>query len=123
MEWPNDSAWGALNEEWSTVSDCGELFLPTGQLLVCDPCYLWSSEPSLGCRVKLAPGRYPVKITWSGRYSTYVSLILSTSPEVTRKHISCGSSQRIEYLPDGVVAEGEEDEFSGFSVETATACL
>jgi hypothetical protein len=123
MAWPNDSAWGALNEEWSQVFDCGELVLPTGRLLACDPCYLGDSRSELGCRVKIPPGKYSVKITASGSTISYVSLILSDAVEVTRKHISCASGEKIEYLPDGVVAEENEDKFSGFPVETGTACF
>ncbi len=131
MAWPNYKFWGALNEEWFEVSDCGELVLPTGRLLACDPnCYLGSSDPHLGGRVNVPPGRYPVKLTVERQGDSetwrvlYASLVLSTQPEVIRRHIRCAPDAQVQYLSDGVVPEGEaEEEFTGFPVETGMACL
>lgn len=132
MEWPNDEFWGALNDETFQIFDCGELILPTGRLLACDPnVYLGSSDPNLGCRVNITPGRYPVKLTGeregdSGPWRVwYASLILSSELEVRRKHICCAPNAEggIAYLSDGVTREGVVEHFTGFPVETGTACL
>lgn len=132
MEWPNDRVWGALNEEWFKIFDCGDLVLPTGRLLACDPnVYLGSSDLNLGCRVNISPGRYPIKLTVEREGNSdvwrvwYASLILSSEPEVIRKHICCVPSAEggVSYLSDGVTREGVVEHFKGFPVETGTACL
>jgi hypothetical protein len=123
MEWPNDEFWGALDEKQWTIEDCGDLVVSTGRLLICDPhCYLASKDPRLGCRLNVPPGRYPVKLSIEREGDSeiwrvwYASVLLSSEPEVTRKEIVCAADEAI---PAGA----DPDDFTGFPVETGTACF
>ena len=77
-----------------SVVDCGDLVLPKGQLIACDP--FSTLEESLdGPFVQVPPGRYPVRVTLadvSGKRDgshlreAYVSLVLGGGPEVRRAY-------------------------------------
>src|SRR5688572_4480162 len=117
MEWPNEESWCAATEKHGPVVNCGQLVVPTGRLLACDPnCYLNTSDPALGTRFNIPPGKYSILMTLFGKTPIYVSLIVSNHPEVRRQHISSvplASDQE----------EGDGGDGWGFPVETGTACL
>jgi hypothetical protein len=74
-----------------TVVDCGELFLPTGRLVVCDP-FTDFYDSNLRS-FPIAPGRYQVKVTLFNSLAgtglnvgeAYASLIIAEGEEVTHK--------------------------------------
>lgn len=117
MDWPNDESWCALDEREVGVLDCGKLIVPTGRLLACDPfCYLGSDDFTLGSRVRIPPGEYPVKISHEAREVHYASLILSDAREVTRRHLLD--------MPEAVIPESaDKDHLWGFPVEAGVACF
>lgn len=111
MSWPPDGdeakygPWLALSDgaEISTIDgevwrlsvvDCGDLVLPVGRLIACDP--FSNLDDSLdGPFVQVRPGRYPVRVTLadvSGKRKAshlreaYVSLVLGKNPEVRRAY-------------------------------------
>ena len=133
-EWPNDAYWRALvdGERFvvddqlyvSQVVDCGELVVPTGQLVACDP--FAAMQRGGNPAISIPPGRYPVKVTLldvSGRgdgshiREAYASLLLSDRAEVTRRELV---SRR---FPDEPVPGSAADEFNGFPVDAGTACF
>lgn len=102
--WPNhrDRDWKALAEGDHSVNghlyrlrrvDCGELFLPSGRLAVCDPFagMLRGGNPF----VSVPPGRHRVQVTLAdvggrGQHGSplcaaYASLLLSSAPETRRE--------------------------------------
>lgn len=118
MTWPSDEHWMALADGKvvgeagaaiaSRVVDCGELLLPVGELMLCDPLasdIFWSeavefadrlAEGNLPPLLAVPPGRYPVKATIadvSGRLdgsherNAYVTLFLSDDAETRRELI------------------------------------
>jgi hypothetical protein len=75
-----------------SVVDCGELVLPKGRLIACDPFSVLDGALD-GPFVQVPPGRYPVRVTLadvSGKRNgshvreAYVSLLLGGGPEVRR---------------------------------------
>lgn len=131
-EWPNHPLWSALRRgdvEVGTelyhleVVDCGDLCMPSGKLVACDP--FAGMNRGGNPYVQLPPGRYPVRVTVadvSGKgdgshpREAYASLLLRSEPEVERRVLS-------------PVAEGEggpvlgPGEFLGFPVDSGTACF
>jgi len=130
--WPNDAQWKALADGERFVLDgrpfvlhvvdCGELVMPTGQLLACDPFFLML--PSDNATITVPPGRYPVKVTvadiseqgdGSNLREAYATLFLNERPEVTRQPLT-------PLRPGETAPELEAGEFIGFGVDSATAC-
>ena len=131
--WPNDDRWKALTDGEHFVLDgrpftlhvvdCGELVMPTGQLLACDPFVTMVARGN--ATITLPPGRYPVKVTvadvseqsdGSHLREAYATLLLNERPEVTRRPLT-------PLQPGETAPELEADEFIGFGVDTGTACL
>jgi hypothetical protein len=77
-----------------SVVDCGDLVLPKGQLVACDP-FSGLEESLDGPFVQVPPGTYPVRVTLadvSGKRNrshfreAYLSLLLGGGPEVRRAY-------------------------------------
>jgi hypothetical protein len=115
LDWRDHDTWKALadgvvyDDEGESVElrtfDCGELIVPVGRLMICDPytVEIFTSEsielderllpdnfPPL---LPIQPGRYPVKATiadvsgkldWSHPRNAYVTLFLTQADEVRR---------------------------------------
>ena len=137
--WPNVPWWGALQDGRIIqqtpfgsripvrlgVVDCGELSLPHGRLVVCDP--FTALKPQHNRYVGVRPGTYLVKVTTadvsqqgdgSHQREAYATVVLSDQPEVERRVL--------EPLRDGESPSAEPPkpgEFSGFGVDTGTACF
>ncbi len=131
--WPNQEAWSAERDQQSVVTDggprftwvvdCGEVALPSGRLVACDPfagMYMGGNP-----FIEVPPGRYPVSVT-----------LADVSPEQNRSHIreayatvriAQGEEAYRKALP--LAREGEprpelaEGEFVGFPVDAGTACF
>src|SRR5215207_5909347 len=121
--WPNhrDRDWKALAEGDHIVNghpyrlrvvDCGEIFLPSGRLAVCDP---FAGMRKGGNPVfSVPPGRHRVRVTLaevggkrqhdSPLCAAYASLLLSSAPEMRRELLA-------PVFP------------AGLSVDSATACF
>jgi hypothetical protein len=132
-EWPNHASWLALqegdlrvddDEEWRLfVVDCGELVVPSGKLVACDP--FAAMRRGGNPYVRVPPGRYPVRVTLadvSGQKDgshireAYASLLLAPEVETSREVLSL--------LPEGQEPpELEPGEFVGFQVDAGTACF
>jgi len=131
--WPNNPAWGALQNEktiqtkeggrfvWTVA--CGELFLPSGRLVACDPFVFL--EPRNNPHVLVPQGRFPVIVTLadvsaaqdrSHIREAYASVVFSSGPEAYRKTIPLAreGEERI---------ETEGDDFVVFGVDAGTACF
>jgi len=131
--WPNHATWSALKSEESVQTKdgprllwtvpCGELAVPSGRLVACDPFVFL--QPRDNPFVTVPKGRFPVFVTLmdfskaqdkSHVREAYASILFSSKKEAFRKA-----------LP--VVREGEErpeqkgDEFIGFGVDAGTACF
>lgn len=137
--WPNVAWWGALQDGRVieqelfgrrlavslSVVPCGELKLPYGRLVVCDP--FASLEPDRNPHLKVRPGAYPVYITvadvsvegdGSHLREAYATLVLSDEPELERR--------ALQLLRDGEPPSAEPlapGEFFGFGVDAGTACF
>jgi hypothetical protein len=126
MAWPFSGIWAPLTEGvvevlgkpvGLSVVDCGELFLPGGQLLCCDPfAEVEGSDPV----IQVPAGRHRVRLTLadvSGRLDgsqlieAYLSLVLTGGREASHRPL----------VPDG--EEPEEGEFVGVEVATDTVAL
>jgi hypothetical protein len=138
-DWRDHDTWKALvdgvvyDDRGTPVElrtfDCGELLVPVGRLLICDPYVVdifWSEHVEVADRLHpdslppllpIAPGRYPVKITiadvsgeldWSHPRNAYITLFLSQADEVRRAPlpIYTGWSDRL-----------------GIGVDCGTVCL
>lgn len=131
--WPNHPTWGALkNGETIQTEDgprfvwtvpCGELLVPSGRLVACDPfAYL---EPKNNPCVRVPKGKFPVVVTLadvskeqdkSQIREAYASIIFSSESESNRRAIPL--------LKEGEIAgETKGDEFIGFDVDAGTACF
>lgn len=132
-DWPNNDDWSALREgDYEVVDgrlyrleviDCGELEVPSGRLVACDP--FAAMRRGGNPFVQIPTGRFPVRVTiadvseegdGSHLREAYASLLLSDSPEVTRRILT-------------PLGEGEDapeigaGEFVGFPVDAGTACF
>jgi hypothetical protein len=131
--WPNNPTWAALkNEETVATKDgpmflwtvaCGDLLLPSGRLVACDPFVFL--EPGNNSHVVVPAGRFPVIVT-----------LADVSPAQDRSHVReayasivfrAGAESHRKALP--LAREGEErpdpesDDFVGFGVDAGTACF
>ncbi len=115
MEWLNDE-WCALH--WGEV-DCGKLVVPTGQLLICDPCcYLDSVDLTRGVRIQIPVGEYSVILSeGSSSDMTYASLIISDKAETSRRQFLD--------MPEAVIPKNinRSNDYIGVPVETGTVCF
>ena len=131
--WPNHSAWGALKHEVSIETGegprylwtvpCGELSLPSGRLVACDPFVFLSPKDT---PFILAPrGRFPVVVTLadvsknqdrSHIREAYASILFSSASEVFRKSVPLATEGQKRPEPEG-------DDFVGFGVDAGTACF
>jgi Protein of unknown function (DUF4241) len=126
MAWPFSGIWAPLTDGvvevlgkpiGLSVVDCGELSLPSGQLLCCDP---FTEEEAVDLVIPVPAGRYPVRLTVadvSGRLDgsqlveAYLSLILRDGKEASHEPLT----------PDG--EEPGEGEFIGVEVATETVAM
>jgi hypothetical protein len=131
--WPNGPEWSALKNDHTIQTEkgprylwtvaCGELLMPSGRLVACDPFVFL--EASNNRHVVVPRGRFPVIVTMadvsaaqdrSHVREAYASILFSPAVEAYRKA-----------LP--LAKEGEErpelegDEFVGFAVDAGTACF
>jgi Protein of unknown function (DUF4241) len=133
MSWLNGPAWKALadGERFAidgrnfalSVIGCGDLRVPSGRLVACDPFAAMSQHGN--AEIAIPPGTYPVRVTLADVSDTsdgshvreaYASLILSDQPEVERHLLTP--------LQAGATApELGPDEFVGFGVDAGTACF
>lgn len=137
--WPNhrEGDWKALSEGDHVVNgylyrlrvvDCGEVFLPSGRLAVCDP--FTGMRRGGNPQVALPPGRYQVRVTFAdGGWSkagdgdtlcaAYASLLLSNAPETRRELLIPGfpvGSGTACFVDDETLVHGmppEEDWYAG----------
>lgn len=133
MKWPNSSTWRALASNESIVVDdrkfgfqtidCGEIFLPSGRLVACDPFVFLEKENNVF--VQVPQGRFPVFVTLAdvseeqdGSHvrEAYASIIFSNEPEVTRKMLVAAKAgaEKISI---------SESEIVGFPVDAGTGCF
>lgn len=131
--WPNHPTWAALkNEETIQTADgprflwtvpCGDLWLPSGRLVACDPfVFLMESNNSY---VPVPKGRFPVFVTLadvskaqdrSHVREAYASIIFSPAKETHRKALCLAKDGEKRPEPKG-------DQFAGFGVDAGTACF
>jgi hypothetical protein len=133
VAWPNDPTWSARRDgetvhtdegdRFTWVVQCGQLRLPSGRLVACDPFAML--EPGNNAFVSVPPGTYPVFVTLadvsdaqdrSHIREAYVTLAITEGTETRRKALALvreGATQPI--LADG--------EFAGFGVDSGTACF
>lgn len=130
--WPNSSSWSALRSGVVSAGDrrlgleavsCGELVLPTGRLVVCDP---FAAMRKLGnAEVRVPAGRFPVVVTLAdvsaeqdGSHirEAYASLVLRDEPEARREFL-------VPLAPGQSLPSLEPEEFQGFVVDAGTACF
>lgn len=133
VTWPNQSTWSALKNQESLQTEdgprflwtvpCGDLALPSGRLVACDPfaCLLPHGNPY----VLVPKGRFPVFVTLADMSAAqdkshvreaYASIIFSSAKEATRKAIPLAKDGEARHEPEG-------DNFVGFGVDTGTACF
>lgn len=132
--WPNNPSWRALVDgarfiargklHVSEVVDCGDLVLPIGQLIACDP--FADLYPGTERAIPVPPGRYPVRVTLfdvsgaadgSHHRVAYASLLLADRPEIARRVLTPG------YPPVAPIPALVPGEFVGFSVDGNAACF
>ncbi|MDR3460603.1 MAG: DUF4241 domain-containing protein [Verrucomicrobiae bacterium] len=131
--WPNHPTWGALKNSVTLQTEdgprflwtveCGDLSLPSGRLVACDPFVFLS--PSDTPFILAPKGRFPVVVTLadvsdqqdrSHIREAYASIIFSREVEACRKSIPLAK--------DGEARpEMKGDDFVGFGVDAGTACF
>jgi len=122
--WPNDTSWHALESGQVTVERmtydlvvvaCGELVMPSGKLVACDPfVYLHRTGNAY---VIVPPGRHRVLVTVAeGFAEAYATLLIRSTPEVMRKVLTPTHAGE-------AIAEPETGFESGFPVDAGTACF
>jgi hypothetical protein len=131
--WPNHSTWAALKNEESLQMEqgprflwtvpCGELALPSGRLVVCDPFVFL--QPQDNPFIPVPKGRFPVYVTLadvsaaqdkSHVREAYASVVFSSEKEAYRKAVPLAKDGGDRPEPTG-------DEFIGFAVDAGTACF
>jgi hypothetical protein len=137
MAYPNVETWSALQDgrripagEDSkfyvlSVIDCGELLLPTGRLVACDPFAFMQKTENL-C-VDVPPGRYRVIVTLadvsgagdgSHMREAYATLMIDeAAAEVSRRIVTPLSDGS---CPPEMTGDGD---YYGFPVDAGTACF
>jgi len=131
--WPNHSTWAALKNEESLQTEdgerflwtirCGELALPSGRLVACDPFVFL--QPQNNPFVSVPKGRFPVYVTFADVSSAqdkshvreaYASVVFTSEKEAYRKAVPLAKDGEDRPEPTG-------DEFIGFAVDAGTACF
>ncbi len=131
--WPNHSAWAALQDQRTLQTEdgscflwtvpCGELAVPSGRLVACDPFVFL--EPRYNPYIPVPKGRFPVVVTLadvskeqnkSHIREAYASIIFSEGIEDYRKALPLAKDGQ--ERPD---LEG--DQYIGFGVDAGTACF
>ncbi len=139
MAYPNAEFWSALRDghrvpargiegKFYVLSavDCGELLMPTGRLVACDPfaCMEKTGNPCL----KVPPGRYRVMATLadvsgagdgSHMRVAYATLLLDEAAAEASRRI-------VTPLSDGSICPpeiAEDGRYFGFPVDAGTACF
>ena len=137
MTYPNADSWSALKEGRRvpigdggkfyvlSVVDCGELLMPTGQLVACDP-FAFLRKLGNQC-VTVPPGRYRVLVTLadvsgvsdgSHMREAYATLLLDeTAEEASRRIITPVSDGA---CPPEMTGDGD---YCGFPADAGTACF
>lgn len=98
------------------VVDCGELLLPSGRLVTADPFVTLTRENDY---YPVPAGRYPVRVTLDATMGRemYVSLLLSSGPEVARAPL-------LPYRPNGEpYPPPDTDDEYGVPVDAGTVCF
>ena len=136
MAYPNVAWWSALKDRKRieigdetyelTTHNCGELIMPSGALIVCDPFAVLSK--SIDFFIQVPKGQFPVVMTLadvSGRNDgshmreAYLTLLLvENEPEVRRRIITPihGNERANEEM-------GDDGSYHGFPVDAGTACF
>jgi hypothetical protein len=131
--WPNNLSWGALRSGVSVETsdgprhlktvDCGDLFIPSGRLVVCDPFVFLS--PTDTPFILVPKGRFPVRVTIADVSETqngthlreaYASVIFSDEEAFERRAIALAKDGEDRPMLVG-------DDFIGFGVDAGTACF
>ena len=131
--WPNFPLWsagkdashatvkGKLYPQW--VVSCGELSIPTGNLIACDPFADMRAKDNAFIRVP--KGKHPVTVTLvdlslqqdrSHVREAYASIYFREGEEAYRKAIPLVTDDKERVDPKG-------DSFKGFFVDAGTACF
>jgi Protein of unknown function (DUF4241) len=100
-----------------TLHDLGELVLPTGQVVACDPFVVSKNEEPFTVRVR--PGRYPVSVN--------VARFDSDDQRVAYSILRLSDAAPVRWemaLLPGQSADGlKDDEFHGYGVDSGTGCF
>ena len=134
MDWPNSKDWNALSNQAVEVEDnkyklstvdCGELKIPSGKLICCDPFAAMSKTGN--AYIQIPAGEYKVIVTIADVSSeldgshireAYASLLIgNTEKEVMRKCLQ----QSTNGIPSDEILE--PGEYYGFGVDAGTACF
>ena len=133
MTWPNNETWSAEKHKqivatengsrFLWVVDCGQLTLPSGKLVACDPfVFLQVSDNP---HVLVHPGRYPVSVTLADVSEKLDGSHIREAYATVR--IANGIEAYRQALPLALDGESREpltgDEFIGFGVDSGTACF
>jgi hypothetical protein len=131
--WPNKPSWSALKHEVSIETEagsqflwtiaCGDLALPSGRLVACDP--FVCLQPTGTPFIVTPKGTFPVTVTLvdvseeqdrSHIREAYASIIFAEGVEAYRKAIPLARDGEERPEPEG-------EEFIGFPVDAGTACF
>lgn len=130
--WPNNPTWSARHDGAIRVGTrsmnlavvhCGELLMPTGRLVACDPFAAMRHVDN--AEVQVHSGRYPVEVTiadvsaeqdGSHIREAYASLVLRQATEVSRNLL-------IPLAPGQPPPQLKPDHYQGFVVDVGTACF
>jgi hypothetical protein len=133
VTWPNHSTWSALKHEVCLQTEdgprflwtipCGDLALPSGRLVACDPFVFLRARDNP--YVPVPRGRFPVFVTLadispvqdkSHVREAYASIIFSSEKEAYRKAVPLAKDGEARPEPEG-------ENFIGFGVDAGTACF
>jgi hypothetical protein len=131
--WPNHPTWGAMRNKTTLSTEdgprflwtvpCGDLALPSGRLVACDPFAFLS--PTDNPFIVAPKGKFPVIVTLadvsekqdqSHIREAYASIIFSNDAEVYRKSVPLAKDGQKRPKLEGY-------EFVGFGVDAGTACF
>jgi len=131
--WPNFPLWsagkdnaeatlrGKLFPQW--VVPCGDLTMPTGNLVACDP--FAAMRATNNPFIRVPKGKHPVSVTLvdlspqhdrSHVREAYASIYFREGQEAYRKALPLATDDKDRTEPEG-------DSFKGFCVDAGTACF